>query len=352
MVLKYAPCDITHLSDLLTLCWDITDTTCPNDQKQILIDLIDDNFCKHFIKKGCNNGKLCLTKHTNNNLYYCKKHIPKKLIKCLGTNKYNKPCGRNVKKEGLLCKYCIKKNVYVYNCKIDKPIYYVERNYDGSYNDNSGSLIKNFDIEKYYINNYNYFLNAIYNFFTKYNINIEVLVFTLNLISKSSEMENKNLFHQEGLDNMQLNTYDKSYNKYKKNLKNRKKMNKKMKLIEKKKNDVKFAYKNVNVKTLNNDDLIINVDCGNIDIKLWPLNNYEMYKDFTPSKIIYFHNYYNIEKEDTKKVILFYKMENKFNFKKITYKELYDLLIKEYSSGSVYEFIKYYYKNFNLCIKH
>lgn len=137
------------------------------------------------------------------------------------------------------------------------------------------------------------------------------------------------------------NTIFKDYiKKYKKKLKRKRQRKNKNRY---KKADLQLSYENIYVKDLNNEKLIMNIDCGFMNIKQWPCN-YESYKELIPYKIHYFHNYYNNEDCNKKSVVLFYKVNNIFKYKEITYSELYLLLINDYNENSVKNFIKKYYK--------
>jgi hypothetical protein len=107
-----------------------------------------------------------------------------------------------------------------------------------------------------------------------------------------------------------------------------------------------FKKKLINVKDLNNEELIEKIDCGVMCINRWPLK-YESYKDLISYEILYFHNYYNKTNIYRESVIIFYKEINKINHIRINYRYLYNLFIKEYNNKSVYNFIKKYYSEFD-----
>lgn len=178
MVLDYAPCDVLHLSDLFKICYNMTDTNNYYEQENILLEFLDNRFCKHIYEKGKNKGKICLTKHKNTG-FYCNLHTdkPKKVInKCKGNTIRGKPCGRNVKENHPFCIYCIKKNIknntFSYKCRIyyknlyfiDKPIHY------------TSCLIP--------FSNYIPFHILLIQFVYKYNISIDLLFFILNMFSE------------------------------------------------------------------------------------------------------------------------------------------------------------------------
>jgi hypothetical protein len=141
----------------------------------------------------------------------------------------------------------------------------------------------------------------------------------------------------------------------KKYIKNKKKNYRKRvkKNIEKNKPVLIYNEKIINVKLLNDTGLIEKIDCGYLNIKEWPLK-YESYKKYLNNyKIMYFHNYYHHDYDVgnfvKKQVTIFYSGDNnKIIPKNITYNELYNLFIIEYNKQSVLEYIRYYYKNFNI----
>lgn len=137
----------------------------------------------------------------------------------------------------------------------------------------------------------------------------------------------------------------KKIKKYKENLKKRERQKIK-KQKEKERSLLYIKEEIINVNILNNEELIQKIDCGYIDLKVWPIS-YETYKDFIPHKVLYFHTYYNITNDNNKKsILLFYQIDGIFNSERISYNELYNLFIKEYNLNSVSNFIKYYFKNF------
>lgn len=141
------------------------------------------------------------------------------------------------------------------------------------------------------------------------------------------------------------NVFKKRLKKYIENKKKRIKQKRNKK--DKNKKTLNIKYKNINVSILNNERLIEKIDCGRMEIKLWPMS-FDYYKDFLNYNIKYFHCYYSDNIND-KYVILFYKNEKSIiNYKEITYKELYDLFIREFNKESIIKFIKYYYKNDDL----
>lgn len=398
MVLSYAPCNVSHLSDLITLCWDLTNTRGPKEQEEIFLDLLDGNFCKHIYNKGKNKNKLCLIKH-NVTSSFCKKHTPKKLIKCSGKNRNGKNCNRNVKKEGNLCIYCIKKNVNVYKCKINiSNIFILENSY--KYNN---CIVPYHNIFSEFMNEINIFINKLLKILNKYKIPFDIFYMLLIIITGEMEhkmqfhlLKNKNIIKSSHFDenkkiipytNKKLRlpvfifnsdiykyilkyNYDKTYNYIKKlynkdfsniknyfnfkktknyidNVKKRERIKRK-KTKEKQKPLLSFDNEIIKIDTLNNKELSEKIDCGYLSIRKWPLR-FESYKNIIQYNIHFFHNYYNLTEDANKKcVILFYKINGNFNSKSISYKELYDLFIIEYNSTSVLKYIKYYFKNFKI----
>jgi hypothetical protein len=381
--MSYAPRDVTHLPYLIKTCWELTNITNHYEHENIFLELIDSTFCKHIHKRSKNKYKLCLSKHSPDSIY-CKRHKLKSLNKCSGKNRNGDNCRRNVRREGQLCNYCIKKNVKIYKCLINiSNIFIIEESYKYD-----NKIVPYFD----FFNNLNIFIKKLLDFLHKHNILFYVLY--LLLILKTSKNENKMQFHllnkKEQIINNQIIVYEpkkypiyifnnniynyierdnydktykiikkiynkdfsntiillnKSYKNFKKNLKKRE-TKKKNKQKEKIKPCISFIEKVVDVKILNNDLLINNIDCGYMNIKLWPLKR-ESYKDILNEEIIYFHQYiYN--KKSNIQVVIFYKQNNKFTYKNISYRELYNLFIIEFKKSSVLEFIKKYYKDFKL----
>lgn len=385
MVFSYAPCDVTHLSDILNICYLATKTISPYEQRRILLDLLDNNFCKHIIKKNKNKNKLCLRKHKNEG-NYCSSHAIKEPIylkKCKGNTTRGKPCQRNVRKFQDFCNYCIKKNInnntHQYNCNINYRYLVLVENIICK---NSGPLVR--------ISNYIPFYEKIKSVLCR--INIYVLFYILNLLSElskkmrihsasNSEMQvvlynhnvefkkyyfldsiykyiNKNKYEncintlkKYNFSKLHENIYYEQIQKENKRVKNKKK-NKKRRLklkekkrIEKNKIDLFISYSPINTKYIvpNVFDGIIIEDY--VNLMKWPLKK-DSYKEICNYEIAYFHCFINIKTEDTQKVKLFYYKNDELNNISITYKKLHNLLITEYNSYSVLEFIKKYFKNF------
>lgn len=181
MVLTYAPCDVTHLTDILNICWDLTYTK-PYEKKQILLDILDNNFCKHIIKRGKNKNKLCLIKHKNEG-YYCSSHSVKDNIlrKCKGRTIRGKECRRNVKPYQDLCNYCIKKNIknnsISYSCYIYYDnLYLIEKPIDYAI----GSIV----LYTYNKLNYENIYMNLYTLFNKYKITCCVIYYIIHMFSE------------------------------------------------------------------------------------------------------------------------------------------------------------------------
>jgi hypothetical protein len=386
MVLSYVPCDVNHFSDIIQIYCDLTDTINPLEKEKIFLEFIDDNFCKHIHKRSKNKDGLCLSK-INYKSIYCKRHTPKVLIKCYGKNRYGEKCRRNVKQKGQLCIYCIKKNVKTYKCLINiSNLFIIEESYKYSH-----EVVPFFDFNNKFLQHLN-----------KYNV-----LFYILLIIITGKNENKMHFHMLDKNKIGYNqyamkpdypdkdkqlviyehkkqpifvfddniykylfkfNYDKIYKiikkiynkdfsniislfgfkkikKYKENFKKRERQKRK-KQKEKERSLLYIKEEIINVNILNNEELIQKIDCGYIDLKVWPIS-YETYKDFIPHKVLYFHTYYNITNDNNKKsILLFYQIDGIFNSERISYNELYNLFIKEYNLNSVSNFIKYYFKNF------
>lgn len=252
----------------------------------------------------------------------------------------------------------------------------------------------NFSLMKYLYNIYNRFKENINNFVKKYNTNICFLYYLILLIKKLNEKdeindvilyENKQkyifnnkiyeyivetkydnlykyiykLYNKNSINifNTLLNTnknnqvivYDNVFkSRLKKYIENKKKRNRKKKSKHNKNKILDIKHKDmVNVNDLNNKIMSEHIDSGFICIKIWPME-YKYYNDFLEYEIIYFHCFITDDIND-KFVLLFYKdKKDLFNCKEITYKHLYNLLIREYNKESVIKFIKYYYRNNNL----
>jgi hypothetical protein len=82
-------------------------------------------------------------------------------------------------------------------------------------------------------------------------------------------------------------------------------------------------------------------------IKKWEVE-LDYYKDLINYKVLYFHCFININKEDINKVWLFYEKDTVLNNIIINYRQLYNILIKQYSKQSILDFIYYYYKDFSI----
>lgn len=385
MVLSYIPYNINHFYDLMNLYCEITNINNPKEQKDFFLELLDNRFCKHFIKKGNNKGKPCLRKHKNDGIY-CNSHMIKyqeKNKKCLGITKYGKSCLQKVKSYSDFCYYHKKKNIInntkTYNCNIIfKQLFLIEKSY-GYQN----SLVKK-----------KHSFIDIYIFLKKHNVSYSILLYTIFLIIKMTSQNQNNLRNGWDYDNNQqivlyehkenypiiffnniiytyINKY--RYNKFMKYLKkiyvsnlseiiNYEEIQKKKKYLKNKKKRLKLKEKRKLKKCkpdLSCSYSYIKTNCikpnvfegiiaeESINLKDWPVK-YDYYKDKIPYNINYFHCFINIKNEDSQKVILFYYKNDKINHIKITYKELYDLLLKEYNSESVYKFIKNYYKKFNI----
>lgn len=177
-----------------------------------------------------------------------------------------------------------------------------------------------------------FFNNNIYTYINKYRYNKFMKYLKKIYVSNLSEIINYEEIQKK--------------KKYLKNKKKRLKLKEKRKL-EKCKPDLfcSCSYIKINCIKPNVFEGLISEEY--MYIKDWPVK-YHYYKDKIPYNINYFHCFINIKNEDSQKVILFYFQNDKINHIKITYKELYDLLIKEYNSDSVYKFIKNYYKKFNI----
>lgn len=251
-----------------------------------------------------------------------------------------------------------------------------------------------FSLMKYLYNLYNNFKTNIYNFVKKHNINICFLYYLILLIKEQNEkvyskdivlyQKNNiiytfnnniyryidkikydnfynylcNLYNSNNIniinnilkinDNNQIIIYSNNFKKrLKKYIENKKRRIRQKKKKQNKDKQLNIKYIYVKVSTLNNELLNEKIDSGWLNIKIWPMG-FDYYKHFLNYEIKYFHCYYtsNIKK---KNVVLFYKNErNIINYKEITYKELYDLLIREFNKDSIIDFIKYYYKNDDL----
>jgi hypothetical protein len=107
--------------------------------------------------------------------------------------------------------------------------------------------------------------------------------------------------------------------------------------------DLNIEYNNINIKDLNDNYLFDIMGDITIPLKIWPLE-LQYHKDILEYKVIYFHCFINKGKNDIPKVLLYYRKKDVFNNIKITYSELYNLLIKKYNKDSINKFIEYYYK--------
>lgn len=376
----YIPCNYKYLSDILKLFYKHTNTQSSYEQEQVFLELIDNSFCKHINKKGLN--KFCLIKNKKNNIF-CKKHNIVKQFQplCNGITKYGKNCKQKSKKNSNFCHYHEKKNIknntFVYKCNIGiSQLFLLENTY----------AYKSEIVKK----QYNIFdINSIMN---KYNLLYIDLLYILNLFckltsQKSKKTENgwvnscdKQLILYENkvipkvnfLENIydyinkyNYETFIKSFKKYnfskiyeniyydeiqknRKKLKNKKKKlkQKEKKKIEKNKPKLEISYININTKYVekkNYEHIFLD---DSFCFKKFPFV-YKIYKNNISFEILYFHCFINIYSKDIPKVMLFYREENKLKYIIITYKELYELLIKIYNKESVLDFIKKYFINFS-----
>lgn len=327
MVLSDTICYVKHIYDIINIFWDNK-----NEQEEIFLELLDNNFCEYKYSKGNKKGKLCLKKirKSYNGLPpLCHTHnyqLNKMKCKYLSCDKYRK-------KGSTFCpfhynKYDNSDILFFEDKKVDEKTSSLDDNNKQMvlYNKNRNIYLFNKNIYMYLDTKY----DKIYEFI-KYIYNRD----SSNIINLIEKKEN-NLVKYFDL--------NKKFKKYKDNKKKR--LRKKNKILkEKNKPHINIKEIIIDSKKLNNKTLIENTNGINISIKIWPLD-YENYKEILNLEIIYFHCYINREKEDKPKVLLFYKKDNNFSNIIITYKELYNILIKEYNSKSVYDFIIYYYNNF------
>lgn len=365
------------------------------DVKEIIYDLLSDNFCKYINKKGKNEGSMCLRRFRINENYnekYCYFHRYREK-KCYFNN-CNKKCKVGYNKCNKHFKYITKienyKETFIY------------------YSDEEGkeiNLFNNIDIESNNIELYpsvyfnyklknnekeicnekalqrnvftlNSFLSSVYIIYKdlfiilkRYNINIQFLYnflkFLKDIFSSRINIDNNKSYHHYIYNNTNIIEIPKNYNKnnmevilynlygyeitnliikekikkYKKLQKNK---NKRKRQKEKRKPNLEIVEKVINVNILNNKDIIENIDLGYMGIKKWPLHR-DLYKHLVNEEIIYFHNYYYNDKNSTK-VIIFYKRDGVFNSEKITYNHLYELLNIKFNSNSINDYINSFRK--------
>lgn len=351
------------------------------------------NYCKKHIKFKT---KIDDVKEEDNyeNVLYNSKNEEKEIESFNDIDLYTNLDYMN-KVDNFICYYPLF-NIYKINLCNDYTLrknYFEHKSIYKSYENQPIIKYNRFSLMKYLYNLYNKFKTNIYNFVKKYNINICFLYYLLLLIKEQNKKvypkdvilyknniinyifnekiyeyiskikynifykylckiyntNNNNIINNVLINdkNNQIIIYNNNFNaRLKKYIFNKKKRIKQRK-SKKNKKELKIKYIDVKVSDLNNEMLNEKIDSGWMNIKIWPMSpNY--YKDFLNYEIKFFHCYYTNNIKD-KYVILFYKNEkNIINYKEITYRQLFDLLIREFNKISIIDFLKYYYKNDNL----